>query len=115
MKSAAIRAEFANSVSADVAASDKAPEMSNGTSTSRGNLTSSGRDLESRRRASKIPTAGINGSTDRALIVQFRNAAKMKVPKIQQPSKRYSASRRFHKAETASARIEMPPAMKMIN
>ena len=39
------------------------------------------------RRASRMPAAGISGSTERALMVQFTKPVKMNVPKTQSSSK----------------------------
>src|SRR5215469_12747099 len=66
----------------------------------------------SSRRASSNATAGIMGRTERPLTVQFRKAAKRKVPSTQARSSTESESFFRQKSATASDKAEAPPTRK---
>src|SRR5215467_7402845 len=63
----------------------------------------------------KIATAGMSGSTERALTVQFMKAAKVNVPTTQRQRSTESASRHRQTSAMVKAMVRIPPAMKGIS
>src|ERR1700723_4404874 len=115
MSVAAVRAEFASLVSAQVSQMDTAPATAKGMASIAGRQRTEVARRMSTRRASKMPAAGISGSTERALMAQFKKPVKTKVPTTQSISNRESESLRFHASAAASISTENPAAINSVN
>src|SRR2546430_17105973 len=110
MISEACRAELAQSESAFVTQSETTPESASARTIFLcipGVLSES----LSKRRASKIPTAGIKRITDLPLTLQLTNPANIKVPSTQSPRNRESDF--LHSLSSEAPRMKMAAPVEM--
>src|SRR5437773_557202 len=91
--SGAVRAEFANSVSAPVIQSDTKPDSNKAATIDAVKRRVGASRILSKRRANRMAVAGMSGSTLRALMVQFKNAVNTNVPRTHNARNSEAASR----------------------
>src|SRR3954449_4454861 len=115
MNIAASCAELAQSESALTNQMETTPERTRASATFLRNWGRESTDTLSKRCANKIPAAGISGRIDRAFIVQFTNAVKMKVPDTHRPKSSDSGSRHFRSANPAIDKIANPAAIARLS